>query len=105
MNPGRPRLALEQRGCVLLGGDLGSIQYPWYRTYRIDPPARRYGVTSGNRRVVVPERYENDVTRLTKYGTLRPFCTEMRARAARATEEEDKRNQRPVGTNQYSEGV
>jgi hypothetical protein len=27
----RPRLVLEQRGGVLLGGDLGSIQYQWYR--------------------------------------------------------------------------
>ena len=30
---------------------LGSIQYPWYRTYRIDPPARgpvSARATSGN---------------------------------------------------------
>jgi hypothetical protein len=40
-SPSGPRLALEQRGCVLLGGEhLGSTRYQWYYTYRIDPPAR-----------------------------------------------------------------
>jgi hypothetical protein len=60
-NQGHPRTAPAPAARSRPLACLGSIQYPWYRTYQTDPPAREQSVTEAHLRYEINRYRPNKV--------------------------------------------